>query len=362
MVPCLGLIACAGRDAVPPPCPPRFEATAWEAADLLFRRDSFWVGGDGAYSVDLGTGQVLWLFGDSWIDPVGRHSRQSPSAEMVSNTLAIQKGYDPATASMRFFWRSNADEVPTAFFPDESEARYWPGDGILLRDRLLLFLMKVRSVPTGLGFEVYDWEAVLVRNPEADPTEWDMTWLETPVNNLQVIVGSASVLVEDGFVYAYSSREPSGGDVYLVRWPEPEAYAGNLAGIEWWAGDAGWIIADSGSFDPQPVLRGGGTEFTVHRHGRDACFLQVQSVGFGPAVLTMRSAAFLTGPWGGADTLYRPPEFDRAGIMIYQGKAHPQLSGADIVLTYSTNHFHFQSQIEDSMIYYPRFVRLTETR
>ena len=45
--------------------------------------------------------------------------------------------------------------------------------------------------------------------------------------------------------------------------------------------------------------------------------------------------------------------------MIYAGKAHPQLEGADLVLTYATNSFEFADHFSDPTIYYPRFVRLS---
>jgi hypothetical protein len=336
-----------------------FRGASWDEADLLFRRDAYWVGGDGAYSVDLGHGRVLWLFGDTVIDPTGARSRKSPEADMISNTVAIQQGYDPSTAAMRFYWRTDQDGHVAAFFPDVGAERYWPGHGIRIRDRLILFLMRVRGVPTGLGFEVYDWDAVLVHNPDAEPSAWETSWLDTPENDLQVIVGSASVLVEDDVVYAYSSREPSSGDVYLVRWPAHSVYDGTLRDMEWWAGDDGWIADGSASGRPTPVLRGGGTESTVHRDRAAGCYLQVQSVGFGQAVLSLRSATRLTGPWSSGVTVYRPPELDKPRIMIYQGKAHPYLTGADLILSYSTNSFDFQNLIDDTAIYYPRFVRLS---
>ena len=227
---------------------------------------------------------------------------------------------------------------------------------------MILFLMRVRSIPSGLGFEVYDWDAVLVRNPEAEPDAWDMIWLDSPANDLQVIVGSASVLAEGDFVYAYSSKEPSGGDVYLVRWPLQSIYEGDLKDMEWWNESGVWTVAGTQDHRPTPVLRDAGTEFTVHRDPGTGQYLQVQCTGFGPAVLTLRQAPHLTGPWSMGRMLYRPPEYNKPRIMIYQGKAHPHLTGAELVLTYSTNSFDFQNLIDDDAIYYPRFVRLCTDR
>lgn len=68
------------QDAVPqvPVLYRNFKTSAWPEADKLFRSDPRWLGGDAAYSVDLGHGRVPWLFGDSFIaDAPGQTRRQS---------------------------------------------------------------------------------------------------------------------------------------------------------------------------------------------------------------------------------------------------------------------------------------------
>jgi hypothetical protein len=166
------------------------------------------VGGDGASSVDLGDGRILWLFGDSWIDPAGPGVRQG--ARMVSNSVAIQ--------------------------PDSS------------------------GVPR------------------------------------------------------------------------------------------------------QPLFDNGQSELTIHLDPTTARFLAVQTQGFGAADVMLGAAPTLTGPWSGTRMVYRPPEHDRPNVMIYSAKAHPELAGGNLVLTYDTNTFRFEEQLSDSLIYYPRFVRLTRCR
>ena len=90
---------------------------SWPEADSLFQNDMYWIGGDGAYSIDLGNERILWLFGDSWIDPSGKRDRRN--AVMISNTLAIQQGYDPCSASIEFFWNQNKGN-PESYFPDDT--------------------------------------------------------------------------------------------------------------------------------------------------------------------------------------------------------------------------------------------------
>jgi len=332
----------------------------WPAADSLFQRDRFWVGGDGAYSIDLGDGRVLWLFGDSWVDPRGTGSRDG--ATMVSNTLAIQHGYDPSRATAEFFWGDTSGGEVGAFFPDFSGGRYWPGHGLRVDDRLILFLMEVRSTDTGLGFDVADWEAVLVTNPDDDPPDWDVAWLDTPANRRRIIVGSGGVLRRGDHVFAFSAREPgSPHDVYLVRWPVGEVREGRLDGMEWWVGgEDGWTPdrADSGEA-ARPVFTDGQTEFTVHYDEASDSYVEFQSAGFGPAVVVRREAPKLTGPWSAPDTVFAPPQSLFPRIMIYQGKAHPYLEGGDLVLTYCTNSFEFGDHQTQAWLYYPRFVRLS---
>ena len=151
--------------SAPVPC---FQASAWREADQLFHRDPHWVGGDGASSVDLGNGRILWLFGDSWIDPSGQGTRQG--ASLVSNSVAIQTGTDPVDASIRFYWGRAADGSPAAFVPDDGEERHWFGNGVRVGDRLVLFLNRVHNVRDRPRLRVGGWAAWMVENPDADPS------------------------------------------------------------------------------------------------------------------------------------------------------------------------------------------------
>jgi len=140
---------------------PCFEASAWPEADSVFRRDPHWVGADGASSVDLGDERTLWLFGDTFIDPTGMHSRSG--AIMVANTVAVQHGTDPTRASLTFYWGRASDGHPTAFFEDQGEELFWPGDGIRVDDRLVVFLARtIRDSGSPLGFRHAGWAAVMV--------------------------------------------------------------------------------------------------------------------------------------------------------------------------------------------------------
>ena len=70
----LWALFCCPATASDLPC---FDATTWPEADALFLGDDYWIGADGASSVDLGDGRTLWLFADTWVDPSGARSRRS---------------------------------------------------------------------------------------------------------------------------------------------------------------------------------------------------------------------------------------------------------------------------------------------
>lgn len=351
------------RTAAIPPLrpvqPPCFEASAWREADELFHRDPHWLGADVASSVNLGGGRILWLFGDTWIDPSGSGTRRG--AKMVSNSMAIQVGTDPSTAMITFYWGRGADRKPEAFFPDRGAESLWFGSGVRVADRLVLFFARtIRGASSGLGFEHVGWTAVMVDNPDDEPSVWRVRPLETPPNPLGVLVGFAGVVQHDGYVYGLGSQNPvKSHPIFAVRWPAKEVRRGDLAQPEWWAGErVGWI-ADSSSEQRWPLFENGRSELSIHWDEVSKRFIGVQSLGFGPADVVMRAAPALTGPWSAPRLIYRPPEYYRPNVMIYAGKAHPELTGADLVLTYATNTFEPTEQLTDSLTYYPRFVRFT---
>ncbi|MBE0592088.1 MAG: DUF4185 domain-containing protein [Gemmatimonadales bacterium] len=340
---------------------PCFEAAAWRDADSLFHRDPHWLGSDVASTVDLGDGRILWLFGDTWIDPTGEGTRAG--ARMVSNSVAIQTGTDPSTATIAFHWGRAADGTPAAFIPDRATERLWFGNGVRVDDRLVLFLSRIVATSTGLGFESVGWTAFMVENPDADPSAWRVRPLDTPANPLGIDLGFTAMSRMGQYVYAFGSPNPiKSHPIYAARWPAEDVRRGDLRHPEWWGSElAGWV-PDSSSAARWPLFENGQSELSIHRDRTTGRFLAVQTQGFGPADVMLRAAPTLTGPWAAPRMLYRPPEYYRPDIMIYAGKAHPELTGADLVLTYATNSFDFGRAVADSLIYYPRFVRLTQCR
>ena len=336
---------------------PTIAAEPWPAADALFHRDPRWRGGDGAYSVPLGDDRVLWLFGDSFVATGAAPGRRA--SRMVRNSIAIQQGLDPTTASMTFGWRTDS-AGPASFFPEDGDRWYWPGHGIRIGRALVLFLERVRSTPgEGLGFRADGWRAALIENPDARPSDWRVRILDPPAGPDSVVVGLAAW--RDGSdVVTLGIREPGDHSGFLVRWSAADLARGRLDGMRWWAGDsAGWVGTRMLRGQPDVVIEDAGSECSLHRDRRTGRQVHVRTVGFGAAEIGVSFAARPQGPWSRTTSAFRPPESDHKDAFVYAGKGHPELAGADLVLTYAANTFAgFETLVADTTLYGPRFVRL----
>jgi hypothetical protein len=343
-----GLPVHAGQDQEGPGF--KVSLKRWDAAERLFRSDSRWLGGDGASSVDLGRARALWLFGDSFIDASGKGSRRD--AEMVRNSIAIQSGRDPRTASMKFFWKTNNGR-PASFFPEEDKEWLWPGSGSLARGVLIIFLVKVRASESELGFKPSGWNALLVDNPSTSPGRWRPRPLVCPRTG-RVLVGSSSILVRDGFLHAFGTDWKDNA-VYLVRWPLHDVCRGRLLRPQWWMGvSGGWALSLPENARPMPVFTGAQVEFTVHYEPGLKGFLAVQTLSLTEPCLSVRFSPVLTGPWTAPRCIYQPGEKDTPGLLVYAGKAHKVFSGTKTAFTYAVNTLDQERILNDRDIYYPR--------
>ncbi len=331
----------------------RIEAHRWEEADKLFRSDSRWLGGDGAASVDLGHGRVLWLFGDSLIDLSGSGVRRT--SDLVRNSIALQKGYDPASAEMQFVWKMNGNR-PAAFFSKGSDHWFWPGSGIMVGNRLLIFLMEIKKARNPLGFDACGWKAVWIENPGETPDKWKLTYLKSPVKD-GLIVGSGNPVLENGFLYVFAADNKDRA-VCLVRWLEGSAITGTLTSPQWWAGEEmGWVGPEVRAAKPRPIIADGQMEFSVAYVPRLKSYLQVQTLSMANPCLSMSTAKALTGPWSRHACFFTPSEKGMPEILIYAGKSHPMLHGADMVFTYVVNTTREDRILNDMSIYFPNMIK-----
>jgi hypothetical protein len=324
-----------------------------DKANDFFAHDHFWRGADGASSIDLENGKILWLFSDSFIALDSSMSRKK--SRFIRNSIAIQEGYDIQTATIEFYWNKKHKKKPLAFFHQPGKSWYWTGHGTRIEDKLILFLMKVRSIKTGLGFEIFGWAAVLITNPDKDPSDWKMQYLDG-VDTYGFIAGSAAVVKDERYLYAFGAVEPATHEAYVLRWDLNKVHAGNLTSPEWWIKDR-WMPRTSESIVPEPLFIGG-TEYSIHYDTALRQFIQIQSFGFGEASLGIRMSDSLTGKWTDPHLFFRPEYPGVKKPFMYAAKAHPELKGSGVYITYNVNSFDLGELIDNQAIYFPVFVEM----
>ncbi|MCA9236373.1 MAG: DUF4185 domain-containing protein [Planctomycetales bacterium] len=330
-------------------------AEQWPEADVLFHRDPQWLGGDDAYSLDLGDGRVAWFFGDSFVEPTTPGERRGTT--MVRNSVGIQTGYDPTTAQFKAYW-SHQGQRPSSLIPEDGENFYWPGGSVLLDGKVLMLSMRARDANADLNFETTGWGAVLLDQIDLPPDQWKIQKLDVPQNDFEVLVGSGSLVCEGDFVYAFSHSKRG---TVLVRWPRAAAAAGDLSEPRWYDPEReAWIDQRDLTAAPAPIFAPGQTEFTVHRQSKQNRYLQVQFAGFPRTPIAYRSAEHLVGPWSPMEPLFAPAELlaDDPAVMLYAGKLHPEQSVDGVALTYASNAFSLARVVDDNSLYYPRFARV----
>lgn len=336
---------------------------AFREAEVLFQQDPRWLGADAALSVPLADDRTLWLFGDTFIATSNAHLRSE--SKMVRNTVAIQIGKNPRTASITFHWRQDSDGSPASFFPENGERWYWPGHGIRLDEGpLVIFLYAIVERPgQGLGFANAGYAIAVIDDPDASPDTWNPSVFEAPSSAFDAV--PATAVVQDGsYIIAVAIRQEGVHAGALVRYTTAQLAQGDVSHAEWWVGEErGWIPESSlGADGPAFVLDDAGSECSLHWDDRSGSFIHIASYGFGASTIGLRTAPALTGPWSSPVVVYRPPESDDPRPFVYAAKAHPELVGpaaADLVITYATNSFEFGDLFTPegaSSLYWPRFV------
>jgi hypothetical protein len=335
-------LAC-GSDA------PSLYAEPWPAANALFTGDAQWVGGDGAYSVDLGHDRVLWLFGDSFIATSDKRTRSE--SYMVRNSVALQFGKDPTRAFLQFYYRQQ-DSHPSSFVPEDDTAWFWPGHGIRSGDRALLFYARFTQESEGMwGFASAGWTAFLVLNPDSEPNQWELREATIPEQGREVQLGGA-VFQEGDWLYVYGI-EGDRHDVHLARFELNLAMNGDLTEPQWWTGTT-WGRAS----ERKSVIDFGAPEFSVHYAAELGKYLFVATSGFGASTIAIRVAPTPEGPWSEPRDVLRPEESFDPDAFVYAAKAHPELAARDLAVTYVPSTQEGGPPDTTEQLYYPRFARI----
>lgn len=344
--------------AAAPASPRATPAPEW---DTHFAGKRGWIGGDCVYSVDLGKGRALWLFGDTLLG-TAKDGRRT-AATMVNNTFALQSGSGKG-AKFRFIAGKAKDGKPAAFVtPADGKGWFWAQSGIRVKGRLYLFLPQIKKAgePGAFGFaHVGQWLAV-VENPDDEPEKWKLKQHRIPF----AVFGAkrdrswgASSLAVGEHLYVFGHDEEKGRGLGRKRLLVARVPLDKLTDFRAWRFRTadGW---GEKAEDASGLAGGLATEFTVSRHpGGKGYVLVYTENGIGDRIVA-RTADAPEGPWSAPSLLYRCPEGKDRAVFCYAAKAHAWASGeGELLVSYCTNAWKFGKVFEDESVYRPRFVRV----
>lgn len=323
----------------------------FEEDNSLFTQDKTWRGADGAATIDLGDGKILWLFSDTFIDTQATGKRSN--ARMINNSIAIQEGYELEEAQISFYHKGT-QKKPKSFFELPGETWFWTGHGTLINDKLIVFLFEEKSTKTGIGFEAIGWYVAIIDNPYEDPLDWNIKYVKG-IETYGVIVGSSAVLSNENYIYAFGVYEPATHETYLLRIPVDKLIKGDITELEWWI-EGDWKVRNAESPVPSPLFIGQ-TEFSVHFQQDLKKYIQIQTYGMGHASIGYRLAEVPEGPWS-EPVIFFKPHLKSQKDFIYSANAHPELRSDGILITYNINNSDFGELIRNEDIYFPKLIKM----
>lgn len=341
----------------------KYSAEPFPKYDSFFDSPKKWNGADGSYSVKLSSTDTLWFYNDTWIESVAGKRRDN--AAMINNSIAIQRGKDISTASVKFYWGPVRDGKPTAFIePTDGKGWFWIYDGITIENQLYVFLMQIVKTDASsvFGFELVGTWLAQVENPRDNPLKWRISQYKIPwgrfSKNGNLFFGSA--IVRDGdFVYIYGSNEnwklgESGRRMVIARVP-----FGKITDFKEWRfyGNGRWLKDTAGISD---IFDGLATEYSVSWQPSIKKYAVVYTENGSSKNILMRLSSSPTGPWSVPYKIYECPEYKWSkNYFCYAAKAHPAISADnELIISYVTNSTDFGEMARDMRIYWPRFIKI----
>lgn len=317
-----------------------------------------WRGGDVAFSMPMGDGRVLWLFGDThWAfpwQPMPPTDRRD--GFFTSDSIAMQHGMDPATATFEFtshLARTNLFEIPGG-------THYaWAQSCILIGEHLYVWSQRVQRSDwtVNAGWCVH---RVLDARTK-DPAWWNPEMIYES-GNTDVRPVHTPVLV-GGYVQVLTLK--SQNHWLLARWSVADLVAGRITAVTYKAGDS-WVPnpAEADQLAGSAIAGEGST----HQRADGKWFLTESAMDFPQTKMIVRQADSMGGTYTELTPpfVYDAPENSKDEVWVYAARAHSWMPGPGLVLSYCDNRPWLTEDSEpipggiadDLSTYWPKFIRV----
>lgn len=302
----------------------------------LFTRQTGWTGGDATYSVELDQDRRIWLFGDTFIDQVNPDRTRS-DFQIINNSLMLQVGDELTTI------HGGTAESPVAFArPPETGHWYWPGDGTVFQNELLVFMHGFANEGGG----AWDFYRTSIDLLTIDAENFTILSADRIAVNPTISWGAALMEDED-YTYVYGVKSDGLSKTLFVSRTD----AGLRASWEYFSDDA-WVPDEASA---TPVLEGVSEQFSVFKSDNEY-YLLTQHNLFGNEIYLYHSDA-PEGMFTDKQIVYCTPETG-GDIYTYNAFVHTGFYQDSLLVSYNVNSFNIQDLMDDADNYRPYFIKV----
>jgi hypothetical protein len=299
-----------------------------------------WLAADGGFSIPLGNGTSLYVFGDTVV------GTPTQLETFVGNTIAISR-CEGGVRTMRYLWRREGTSHQAFFASADPGQRFWPRDMFMSNGSLYVTLAVVEPSSGGLGFSVVGTKLARIDDPGAtEPEDWQITYVDlTPNTDLMPDHG---LTLDGSFVKFNSAHTEPGGKIALTVTRLPTAALGAPSNqFEYLGVDGAWRpwttpAPLAGPSRPVAVPVANQPEY----HPGLGKWVVFSGEPFSQGI-EVRTADAFEGPWSEPRWVYVFPEIIEQALAVppqnvicYAVREHPELrqeNGRVLVLTYACN-------------------------
>jgi len=337
------------------------------ATRLSFPYEQGWLGADDAYSIPMGQGKSVWLFGDTFASDVGNKDRNRTT--MVRNSVGATTCPADKPCTIQYFWTNQGTSKPRSFFDTGTDEEwYWPLDGYLDGDTLYVSLMIVRNKPGAgptdpFGFEIAGTRWATVKKALSSPDQWKVSIKDLTQKDLW----PGSSIVRDGeFVLFYTQASQGEGKGYMIVMRVPvKKIDSPEKNFEYLGSDGKWHTGLPKG-DARHVIEQAISEMSVRYHPSTKKWVPISpGMEFPSKRVIARTADTALGPWSEPQEILEFPEmkpshptYDK-DTFCYATKEHVEFGTDNLVLTYACNSAVIAKVMNSLDLYRPQVVVLS---
>ena len=322
--------------------------------DLLLPENPIGISGaDGSISIDLGQGKSLFLWGDSFLGPIKDNIRQSPSKFILGNTATLY-----SSDAIQSLYSGKSDQ-PSSFI-DVTEAEkgkywYWPGDGVIYKKQLLVFMAKYSKKPNEKGPFAFQYEGCdfLI----LDPLKYKILKRAPFIAGNNPIHYGHAIIRKNNVLYIYGSKADNKNFKSELHVMRARIKENGLEKLEYWNG-SNWVKEAEQSQAIQGINSMVSEQFSVRELGGKLVLLNQDRFQV-PGKIYSYTAVNFQGPFGHEKLLYEinEPDLKSDSLFTYNAMLHPQIKRNNkLLISYNVNTYSERLWWKKASVYRPRFI------